>query len=180
MKIIDEILRKEGSAYTNNPADSGGPTKFGITQKTLSAYRGRSVTPADVAALSEKEAREIYEKLYWHGPNFSKISSALVGEKLADIGVNMGQARAGTFFQRALNGLNAGGKHWPDMVEDGAVGPKTLAAWEAFVRLRGRANAELVMMRYLNGLQLAFYDNLVRTRPKDEEFLYGWILNRVS
>ena len=32
--IIDGIIRREGSTYTNDPADPGGPTKYGITLAT--------------------------------------------------------------------------------------------------------------------------------------------------
>lgn len=31
-QIIDQILAEEGAAYTNDSRDSGGPTKYGITQ----------------------------------------------------------------------------------------------------------------------------------------------------
>lgn len=33
--IISDIIRAEGTAYTNDPRDSGGPTKYGITQAAL-------------------------------------------------------------------------------------------------------------------------------------------------
>ena len=33
--IIEHIIQVEGHAYTNNPADRGGPTKYGITQRTF-------------------------------------------------------------------------------------------------------------------------------------------------
>ena len=35
MSLINEIINREGRKFTNLPADKGGPTKFGITQKTL-------------------------------------------------------------------------------------------------------------------------------------------------
>ncbi|QZI85687.1 endolysin N-acetylmuramidase [Stenotrophomonas phage Summit] len=180
--VISGILQREGSKYTNNPNDSGGPTKYGITQATLARYRRRAVTPQEVQNLTEAEARKIYEQLYWYDPGLDKVNalSPKIAEELLDTGVNTGSGRAATFFQRALNGLNNGGKNWPDIAEDGAIGPRTIACYQAFVKQRGAANAEKVMFRYLNGLQLAFYDDLIRRRPKDEEFMYGWVLNRVE
>lgn len=62
--VIDEVIRREGSTYTNDPTDRGGPTKYGITQRTLSSYRGTQVTPEEVAALTEIEARVIYTHVY--------------------------------------------------------------------------------------------------------------------
>lgn len=63
MNIIDDILRREGG-YVNNPADRGGPTKFGITQATLSDWRGHAATEQDVRNLSQEEAVKIYEARY--------------------------------------------------------------------------------------------------------------------
>lgn len=64
-ELIDELLRREGNdKYTNDPKDPGGPTKYGITLKTLAAYRRANVTAQDVKDLTEAEAREIYESVY--------------------------------------------------------------------------------------------------------------------
>ena len=56
-EIIDDVLEAEGSKYTNDPADPGGPTRWGITLKTLRRWRqsggrrgGHQVTAADVRA----------------------------------------------------------------------------------------------------------------------------------
>lgn len=62
--IISEIVRREGDYYTNDPADLGGPTKYGITLRTLHQYRGKPCTAEDVQALTEQEARDIYAYLY--------------------------------------------------------------------------------------------------------------------
>ena len=34
--MITDVIRREGG-YVNHPADKGGPTKYGITHKTLTA-----------------------------------------------------------------------------------------------------------------------------------------------
>jgi len=39
-QIADIIRRFEGTAFTNDPADHGGETKFGLTRRFLSAHLG--------------------------------------------------------------------------------------------------------------------------------------------
>lgn len=63
-QVIDDVLRRETATYTNRAADRGGPTKYGITLDTLSRWRQTSVTPGDVEALTEGEARRIYQARY--------------------------------------------------------------------------------------------------------------------
>ena len=102
MTIIDELIRREGSAYTNHPEDRGGPTKFGITQATLSASRGRPVTPRDVELLEEVEARAIYERRYVQDPGFWRINSPALRELIVDCGVNHGTTRAAKWLQSVV------------------------------------------------------------------------------
>lgn len=62
---VDAILKREGwPTYSNRAADKGGPTKGGITLKTLSAWRSRPQTIADLQAMHEDEARSIYRQRY--------------------------------------------------------------------------------------------------------------------
>jgi lysozyme family protein len=58
--LITELIEREGREYSNRAADRGGPTKFGVTQKTLSIWRRRPVSALEVEALEEWEARKIY------------------------------------------------------------------------------------------------------------------------
>ena len=180
-EVIDKILRVEGSAYTNDPDDSGGPTKFGVTQATLSEYRGASVTAEDVQELTEKEARAIYLQRYFDDPRLGLIGavSERIAAEVMDTGVNMGMARAIGFLQRALNLLNDRARLFADIVVDGVCGPATAGALDAVVRHRG-ARGVTVLLRMLDTQQGAFYMDLAERRPKDERFVYGWFLHRVG
>ncbi len=179
--IISGVILREGSKYTNDPKDSGGPTKYGVTQATLSRYRKRQVTPSEVAALTESEARSVYRMLFVNEPGYGPIVdiSDLIGAELVDTGVNMGPARASMFLQQGLNALNRNGRDFADVGEDGACGPRTVVALKAYLSKRGR-EGETVLHRVLNCLQGAYYIDLARRRPKDEEYVYGWFRERVS
>lgn len=179
--IISGILKAEGSAYTNLAADRGGPTKYGITQRTLSSYRGVSVSPQDVAALTEAEARKIYHIRYVVQPGFVHVLSIseAIAEELVDSGVNVGTQRASEWLQRVLNVLNRGAFDYPDVKVDGDVGPATLSALRSYLRVRG-ALGEKVVLRALNCLQGAHYINLAERNSDQETFVTGWFANRVE
>lgn len=180
-EIIDNILKIEGSKYTNDPADRGGPTKYGITQRTLAAYRGHPVTPADVAALTEADARTIYYQRYVVDPGFDQVLklSERIGEELVDSGVNCGVARAAEWLQRSLNVLNREAGDYPDIKVDADIGPGTLGALRSYLTRRG-AVGETVMLRTLNALQGGHYLNLAERDRSQEKYFFGWLANRVS
>jgi len=114
-EIITDVLKAEGwDKYTNDPADRGGPTKWGITLKAWGEYRGRDVSEQDVQAITEAQARDFYEKLYVIGPKFHQLPPMLV-PLVVDCGVNHGVRAASKWVQRAI-----GAK------QDGWIGPNTL------------------------------------------------------
>lgn len=176
-ELVDALIDREGG-YADHPADKGGPTCFGITQAVARAhgYAG------PMRLLPRSEATEIYLRLYWRRPRLDEIAkrSARVASELFDTGVNMGPAVAVTFLQRALTALNRNGRDYPDLVPDGRVGPATLAALDSFLRLRGQAGGETVLLRALEALQGERYLRLAERRPANEAFLYGWLANRVG
>ena len=173
---IEALMDREGG-YVHNPADSGGATCFGITEAVARAqgYRG------PMRQLPRKEGVAIYKRLYWLRPRFDEVAkrSERIGAELFDTGVNMGPAVAATFLQRALTALNRNGGDYPDLVPDGRIGPGTLAALDAFLKIRG-ANGESVLLRALEALQGERYLRLAERRPANEAFLYGWLANRIG
>ena len=174
--MIEVTIGKEGG-YSNHPADRGGPTRWGITERVARKH-GYS---GDMKTLPREKAVAIYRQEYAIAPGFAAVAdiSPAVGEELFDSGVNFGPAYPSIWFQQALNGLNDGGKLYPDIKEDGDVGPGTLAAFRAYRAKRG-ADADSVMLKALNALQGARYVELARGRPANEAFLFGWLRNRVA
>ena len=102
-----------------------------------------------------------------------------IAAELFDTGANMGPAVATTFLQRALTALNRNARDYPDLTPDGRIGPRTLAALDAFLKLRG-AGGETVLLRALEALQGERYLRLAERRPANEAFLYGWLANRIG
>jgi lysozyme family protein len=160
--LIDGLIEREGG-YVNHPADKGGPTCFGITEAVARAngYRGA------MRQLPREEAAAIYKRLFWLRPRFDEIAkrNAPIAAELFDTGANMGPAVAATFLQRALTALNRNGKDYPDLTPDGRIGPRTLAALDAFLKLRGKSSGETVLLRALEALQGERYLRLAERRP---------------
>ena len=118
--IITDIIRREGTTYTNDPTDHGGPTKYGITLRDLRTWRQSvAVHPEDVEQLTEAEARDIYRARYIEQPGFDKIADEWLCAFLVDTAVLQGPRNAVKFLQRALG-----------VERDGLLGPVTLAALE--------------------------------------------------
>jgi lysozyme family protein len=176
-QLIEALIEREGG-YINHPADRGGPTRFGITEAVARAH-GYGGAMAD---FPREEAAAIYRRLYWLRPRYDEVAKRTpkVAAELFDTGANMGPGVATTFLQRALTALNRNGKDYPDLVPDGRVGDRTLAALDAFLGARGRGGGETVLLRALEALQGERYLRLAERRPANEAFLYGWLANRIG
>jgi lysozyme family protein len=179
--MIAQTIALEGG-YSNNPADPGGATNFGITQAVAKAngYTG------DMRRLTRDQATAIYRSQYAIKPGFAAVEAINphIGAELFDTGVNMGPVWPALWFQQCLNTFNASGTLYPDIPEDadkpgGGIGPTTLGALRSYLQKRG-ANAETVMLRALNGLQAARYIDLARQRVANEAFVFGWFAGRIS
>lgn len=141
-KSLDLVFGHEGG-YVNRASDRGGPTKYGITQATLRAWRGRNVSAADVKDLDRFEAEEIYRAGYWTQCGGHLLPSGL-DYAAFDFGVNSGPSRAVRYLQKVV-----GSK------QDGSIGPMTMAA----VRDYEGGTVQLIVdycderMRYLRAIK---------------------------
>lgn len=174
--VIDGILITEGG-YANHPKDRGGETNWGITEKTARAngYNGsmQDMTRIDAYAILENE--------YWIRPGFDLISQVSwpVAFELCDAAVNIGPHLPCLWLQRWLNVLNREQKNYGDINVDGQIGPRTVEALKAFLSWRGDEGMH-VLVEALNCSQGAYYLNITEQRSQNEDFIYGWIKNRVA
>lgn len=173
--IIEEVIRLE-KGFVDDPQDSGGATNWGITEEVArdEGWHG------PMEDLPRQFAKEIYYRRYVVNPGYASILPICpeVAAELVEFGVNCGPGRASLSLQEGLNDLNDGGKLYPDIREDGEAGKNTRGALKAFLDYRGQPGV-IVLLRDINARQHHHYSALVRRRPKDERFFYGWVLNRV-
>lgn len=166
-QIIDDIIRREGG-YVNHPADKGGPTKYGITLKTLSEYRGKPCTENDVKALTKAVAASIYYQRYYLAPNIDSLPVDIQPVVL-DMAVNMGPSRAIRLLQQALDGFV------DDPIDvDGVIGLRTINAATSVYRKHARK-----LTQAITDERIKFYRRIVANNPSQSVFLAGWI-NRAN
>ena len=144
--IIEVVLHHEGG-YVNDPDDPGGETNFGIAK--------RSHPDVDIANLTKEGAKEIYKEHYWDRNKVESLSEDL-RHIYFDMCVNQGRSRAVKILQKAANAKGA------DLVVDGGMGPKTIAAMDGVELQRVRA------------YRVKYYADLVTRKPDLEKFYFGW------
>lgn len=153
------ILRWEGG-FVDHPADPGGRTNRGVTQRVYSAWCARQGLPnRDVKHIDDAEVHAIYRSGYWLPPRCDLLGQPLDLVQL-DTAVNMGPGRAVRFLQQAVGcGI------------DGDFGPTTQAA-------AAQCSVGDAVAAYCD-LREAFYRRIVAAKPDQAVFLRGW-MNRLN
>ena len=153
------VLRWEGG-YVNHPADPGGATNKGVTQKVYDGWRARQgMSARDVRQLEDAELAAIYENDYWLPPRCHVLQQQL-GLVHFDTAVNMGVGRAVKLLQAGLG-----------CAVDGAFGPGTQKAADS-------CDLGTAVAGYCQARE-DFYRRLAAQRPQLAVFLKGW-LNRLN
>jgi lysozyme family protein len=175
-QMIDDLIGREGR-YSFNPNDSGGETMWGITAATArrNGYQGA------MSQMPRATAVAIYRNEYFVQPGFDKVYdvSQRIAEEMFDTGVNQGVSLPGPWLQRILNALNRQGRDYADISIDGRIGAATVEALRACLNRRG-VDGETAILRALNCQQGARYLEVTEARPQNEDFYFGWLLNRVE
>ena len=158
--IVYGVIQREGG-FVNNPADRGGPTKYGITLKTLSRFKGDVATVDEVVNLTRDEAFEIYKWLYVYDPGYDQIRDPALLEAVVDAAVHSGTRTATKWLQKGL-GITA----------DGVIGPITR---DNILHIR---DARRVRMKVL-AERLRHLGDLITEDPTQATFARGW-MNRLA
>jgi lysozyme family protein len=172
-QIAAEIVAREGG-FANDPDDPGGATNFGVTIGTMRSlgrdlnHDGR-VDIADVKALTQAQARQIFIEHYFHRPRLAELPEA-VQASVFDMYVNAG-TNAVTILQRLVARMGFA------CADDGVVGPKTIAAVRAAAEAAPRHLADAYGIARRN-----YYYALADQRPASRKYARrkdggkgGWI-----
>jgi typhoid toxin secretion A len=156
------MLELEG-LYSNDARDTGGETFMGIARNKHPKWAGwalfdnwldeNSSDPPPAELLGQVE--EFYYREFWLPCKCDVIAvhSPTIAGELFEASVNCGPGNGIKFLQRALNVLNSRGRIYPDLIEDGKMGSKTL---EAVVKCLKKRPASL-LYRCQNGEQYMYY-----------------------
>lgn len=139
------VMRNEGG-WSNDPADRGGRTMFGIAER-VARENGY-----DVTTLTREQAAAIYRRRYWH---FDTVRDRRVAAKTMDICVNVGLETGIRLLQRSVG-----------VVADGVYGPRTDAALHALSPEHALARLSVAVADY--------YVDIVIRDPTQTRFLLGW------
>lgn len=153
------VLRWEGG-FVDDPADPGGRTNRGVTQKTYDGWRARQGLPRrDVLHIEGQEVEAIYEADYWRTAGCDRLPESL-GLIAFDTAVNMGVRRSIRILQTSLG-----------CAADGRFGPITAAA-------SAGCDPGPTALTYCR-VREEIYRSLARRNPTLGKFLKGW-LNRLN
>lgn len=164
MKIIWDIIKTEGG-YVNHPNDRGGPTKYGITQRTYSNHLKRDVTIEEVKNITKELAYKIYETNYLIKPKIDKLQNNFLTALVLDMAVNHGSVKAIIILQQTINKVNLF-----NITADGIIGPNTLKAVNTTYEYIGRYFTNLICNR-----REEIYINIVNNNESQRVFLKGWL-----
>ncbi|HDC4418568.1 TPA: hypothetical protein O8L85_002355 [Enterobacter hormaechei] len=167
------------AGYVNDPDDSGAETNLGVTKALADQYKttlkAKFGWNGNMRDLTYDMAFFIYKTHFWDKMKLDEVMkrSVFLADRLFDLGINAGKTVPVKNLQRYLNVMNNRQTYWKNIDADGAMGPKTLAALDAYIAKRGATGKDYLIDAMLD-MQSTYYIELAERREKDEKFIYGW------
>ena len=116
---LQAVLVHEGG-FVNNPKDPGGMTNLGCTKAVWEECVGHPVDEKAMRALTPADVAPLYKRKYWDKVCGDDLPAG-VDYVVFDAAINSGAGRAAKWLQACVG-----------VEPDGGIGPKTLAAVQAF------------------------------------------------
>lgn len=178
--------------WDNDPDDAGAETFRGIARAFHPTWPGWKIIDEVKARLSatdketvtaalrhhrelEQLALDFYRERFWNPLRLDEVVDGRISEELFDQHVNLPPAMPGLHLQQSLNALNRNGEIFADLVEDGQIGPATLAALKKyFAAEKYYEEAVHLLVMMLNVKQGAYYFESMRKSPTKEKYARGW------
>jgi lysozyme family protein len=135
---IKATLKHEGG-YVDHPADPGGATNWGITIGVAREYWKKDATKADIKAMPQSVAVEIYRKRYWNEIGGDSLPAGL-DYAVYDFGVNSGPSRAKAYLALTNGSVEDRIKQ---LCDARLVFLKKLKTWPTFGKGWGRRVSEV-------------------------------------
>lgn len=161
------ILEDEGSKYTNDPNDPGGPTKWGVTKKTYQQFFQLMVVDQEIEQMTALTAKQIYRAYYWIPLCCDHIMDLAIAIAIFDCGVLYGVGTIAVMVQRALSLQGA------TLKLDGILGDKSINALNLYLG-GGRPEARKSLMEFIHGLLYERMDAIIADNPKEQVYRHGW------
>ncbi len=158
-QALQRTLKYEGDKLFVDP-QTNERSRYGITQKTLTAIKYITTDPNNLTML---EVEDVYLRLYWNLNKLSELTSQLVANKIFDMAVNMGSFQAIKLVQASINSIGGA------CVIDGLMGPHTLLELDDAVRYKG----ESAFLEELRLKCVSFYKSI--GVGQDAKYLAGWL-----
>jgi lysozyme family protein len=161
-KCFENTVMLEGG-YSDHPYDSGGKTKYGITESVAKSngYLG------DMKDLTLEFAKKIYKKDYWDANRLDELNNFDIKAEIFDTGVNCGIKTAAKFMQKAYNLLSTSNF----IAVDGIVGKETIKALNNFLKQNR-------IVTVANAYQIKYYLEITEANSKNKAFIFGWLDKR--
>lgn len=156
-QLVPKLLRWEGG-FVNDPDDAGGATNKGVTLATFRKFYGESATVAQLKRISDEQWLHIFKVGYWNKFKADDINDQSLANLCVDWLYNSGIV-AIKRVQKIVG-----------VVDDGIVGPKTIAA------INAREPEPLFYQ--IRAARIAFVETIVRNKSSQRKFLQGW-MNRI-